>query len=373
MDLLTGVMSWFKKRGVWVGCIAVLLVCGVCVQLGILLDVPGRAEAHMRLSKWNKTLANFLIGNPMPRGIGISGKIVVVAEDGHWQALKPVLENVLMQPMLTPQPEYLFELVHVLPKDFDQYRVYRNVIVVGGSHPSLGNIVDELSALGDVVIRKDVWATQQVVIGIRAGDVLSSAEKVGVNGDRIVAAVDGGMADWLTTILYHAGVDEVVTKGLADQYGWQIQVPIGFEVMRDYADQHFVTFVRQVDRRQLWMWVYWEDGVTPDQLTADWCLDKRNAISAKFYGGDQTDLNDLKIYQTDFNGNLAVCLEGLWENAKSWQGGPFKSYSVIDADRGRLYMINMGIYAPNRTKALQMRQLDALAHTFEISSTFVMK
>jgi hypothetical protein len=36
-------------------------------------------------------------------------------------------------------------------------------------------------------------------------------------------------------------------------------------------------------------------------------------------------------------------------------------------------MIDVGIYAPNRSKALHIRQLDALAHTFKTSATYVMK
>lgn len=367
------VLGWFTKQSTWIGAVIVLLVSGFCLQLGPLMDVPGRAEAHLKLSKWNATLANFLIGNPLPRGIGLSSKIVVVAEEAHWEALKPVLTDVLLQPILTPQPESVFNVVYVSPDDFDQYRVFRNVIIVGEPHSKLGNIVDDLGYGQDVVIRNDVWAINQVVIGIRANDVWAAKEQIALNADRIVSVIDDAMADWLTSILYHAGVDEVSSRALLDRHGWQIQVPVGFKVMHDFADQKFITFARQIDRRQLWMWVYWEDGVRPDQLTADWCLEKRNEICRKFYDGDQTALSDLKIYETDFNSRLAVCLEGLWENDKSWQGGPFKNYALVDADRERFYMIDVGIYAPSRSKALHVRQLDALAHTFEIPSSYVMK
>jgi len=361
------------QRGFWVGGVAVLLVGLFCIQLGPLLDVPGRVEAHMRLAKWNEALADFVIGNPMPRGVGLSNKVVVVAEAAHWHVLQPVLENILLQPVLTPQPEYLLEVVHVLPEQFDQYRAYRNVVVVGEPHSALGKIVEGLDGRGDVVIQKDVWASHQVVMGVVANNVSELSRLITLNGDRLVSAVDEAMGNWLSSILYHAGVDEVATQNLSKQFGWQMQVPVGFEVMLDHADRQFVALTRQVERRQLWVWVYWEDGVTPDQVTPDWCLNKRNDVLETYYGGDQTVLGDLKIYETEFEGRLGVCLEGLWENVKSWQGGPFKSYALIDADRERFYMIDMGVYAPNRSKALHIRQLDALAHTFQIPASYVMK
>ena len=366
-------VGWFTKRGFWIGCVGVLVAGLLCVQLGALFEVSGRAEAYMRVSKWNATLAKILIGNPLPRGIGLSSKVIVVAEDADWRVVQPALERVLLQPVLTPQPENVFELVHVLPKDLDAFRAYRNVIVVGKPNTYLGNVVDGLGGQESVVIRKDVWATNQVVVGVKASEAKDLAEQIAMDGDRLVSVVDEEMAAWLSSILYHAGVQKEATEKLASDFGWQVQVPVGFDIMLDYADQKFVTFAKQVDRRQLWMWVYWEEGVSPDQLTPDWCLKKRNAISAKFYGGDQTDLNDLKIYQTEFGGKLAVCMEGLWENTQAWQGGPFKSYAVMDADRGRFYMIDVGIYAPNQTKALHLRQLDALAHTFKIPVVYAME
>lgn len=366
-------MGWVAQKGLWIGGGVVLGVGMFCLQLGPLLDVPGRAEAHMRLAKWHESLADFLIGNPMPRGVGLSNKIVVVAEAEHWKVLQPVFENILLHPVLTPQPEYLFEVVHALPEQFDQYRAYRNVIVVGEPDSKLGKIVKGLGGHREMVIQKDVWASHQVVMGVVARDVSELSRLIALNGDRLVSAVDEGMGDWLSSILYHAGVDDVATQNLRQQFGWQIQVPVGFDVMLDHADQQFVALSRQVERRQLWVWVYWEEGVTPDQLTPNWCLKKRNDVLETYYGGDQTVLGDLQIYETEFEGRLGVCLEGLWENVKSWQGGPFKSYALIDADRERFYMIDMGVYAPNRTKALHIRQLDALAHTFKIPATIAMK
>ncbi|MDP6037424.1 MAG: DUF4837 family protein, partial [Candidatus Latescibacteria bacterium] len=322
--------------------------------------------------------ARVLIGNPLPRGIGVSNKVVVVADEKNQKVLKPILEDLLLQPVLMPQPELIFEIVYVLPQDFDDYRAYRNLILAlprNGSPiwkavapPYLHKNADDMT-----VIRYDVWASDQVVVAIAAEDAVGISEQMALNEDRVVSAFDASMGQWLTSILYHAGENIERSSELEQRFGWRLRVPVGYELMDEYADQNFVAFVRQVDRRLLWLWVYWEDRIHPDQLTNDWCLLKRDDVARRFFGGDQTSPGEVNIYQKEFVGKLTVCLEGLWEHAKEWQGGPFKSYALVDVDQDRFFLINMGIYAPNRTKALQMRQLDALAHTFSLRPMYSMK
>ena len=344
-----------------------LSVCVIAVKIGPLIDVPGRAEAHLKIAQWSKPLADVLIGNPLPRGIGLTSKIVVVADGATREALKPVLEDLLLDPVLTPQPEYVFDLVYVSPEAFRGFRAYRNLILVSSANGILAKDLQPLltgHSKNETVIHRDVWASDQIVVVVKAEDDQGVAEQVALNGDRIVSAIDASMSKWLETILYHAGENIEHSEALSRQFGWRLRVPVGYEVMDEYASENFVALARQVDRRQLWLWVYWEDGVHPDQLTPDWCLQKWDDVSSRFYGGDQTSSGEVNIYQTEFHGKLAVCLEGLWENTRAWQGGPFKSYALFDVAQNRFFLINMGIYAPNRTKALQMRQLDVLAHTF---------
>lgn len=346
-----------------------LFACIIAVKIGPLIDVPGRAEAHLKIARWSKPLADVLIGNPLPRGIGLTSKIVVVADGTTREALRPVLKDLLLDPILTPQPEYVFDLVYVSPEAFRDFRAYRNLILVSSANGILATNLQPLltgHSKNETVIHRNVWASDQIVVAVKAADVQSVAEQVALNGDRIVSAIEASMAKWLETILYHAGENIEHSEALSRQFGWRMRVPVGYEVMDEYANENFVALARQVDRRQLWLWVYWEDGVHPDQLTPDWCLQKWDDVSSRFYGGDQTSSGEVNIYQTEFLGKLAVCLEGLWENTRAWQGGPFKSYALFDVAQNRFFLINMGIYAPNRTKALQMRQLDVLAHTFSL-------
>ena len=121
-----------------------LSVCIIAIKIGPLIDVPGRAEAHLKIARWSKPLANVLIGNPLPRGIGLTSKIVVVADGATREALKPVLEDLLLYPVLTPQPEYVFDLVYVSPEAFRDFRAYRNLILVSSANGILATNLQPL-------------------------------------------------------------------------------------------------------------------------------------------------------------------------------------------------------------------------------------
>lgn len=170
-----------------------LFACVIAVKIGPLIDVPGRAEAHLKISRWSKPLADVLIGNPLPRGIGLTSKIVVVADGATREKLKPVLEDLLLDPVLTPQPEYVFDLVYVSPEAFRDFRAYRNLILVSSADGILATDMQPLltgRSKNETVIHRNVWASDQIVVAVKATDDQGVAEQVALNGDRIVSAID---------------------------------------------------------------------------------------------------------------------------------------------------------------------------------------
>ena len=70
----------------------------------------------------------------------------------------------------------------------------------------------------------------------------------------------------------------------------------------------------------------------------------------------------------DFNSRYAIRLDGVWQNEKHVMGGPFRSYGFYDENDGRLYMIDLAVYAPGERKYQYIRQLDGIASTFETNA-----
>jgi hypothetical protein len=63
----------------------------------------------------------------------------------------------------------------------------------------------------------------------------------------------------------------------------------------------------------------------------------------------------------------AAKLEGAWNSTRFAGGGPFWCYFVPDTRRGRIYCVDLLVYAPGMDKGGFFRRLDALARTFSLT------
>ena len=68
--------------------------------------------------------------------------------------------------------------------------------------------------------------------------------------------------------------------------------------------------------------------------------------------------------EAEIGGVAVVKLEGAWNSTKFVGGGPFWSYFVPDPERGRIYCIDLLVFAPGMEKMNFFRRLDAVASTF---------
>jgi hypothetical protein len=185
-----------------------------------------------------------------------------------------------------------------------------------------------------------------------------------MSSDQLFSALEASVLGSIRERVYSFGERENVTEELAQKYGWSVKVPFGYRILEAYPDSGFVALAK--DNPNRWLFVYWEDGIHPDQITEDWCIQKRDDITSRFFGGDRIVPGDVQIFQREFAGHLAVVLQGIWENEKEWKGGPFKSYAFLDIDQNRFFFIDMGLYAPNKQKLPYIRQVDLIAQTFQI-------
>jgi hypothetical protein len=59
-----------------------------------------------------------------------------------------------------------------------------------------------------------------------------------------------------------------------------------------------------------------------------------------------------------------VKLEGAWTSNRFAGGGPFWCYFIPDPDRGRLFCLDLLVYAPGMDKMDFFRRMEAIAGTF---------
>jgi hypothetical protein len=69
---------------------------------------------------------------------------------------------------------------------------------------------------------------------------------------------------------------------------------------------------------------------------------------------------------TELGGKPSVQLSGSWASQVISGGGPFICFFLADVERGRLFCLDILIFAPGGDKIAYMREMQAIAATFSL-------
>ena len=315
---------------------------------------------------------------PLPESVGPNQEILALVDSTDWKVLETPLREAFEKVLLTPQEEKVFRIQRGELEDFEGLKhKLRKILLVAApldaTHPTsefLGSLLSPNVRKGiragefSVFWKEDLWARDQTVLFVTGAGPGDLVEGIRTEADRLYATVEQARNERVARLIYHYGERNDLTARLAHVYGWQVRVPSGFKLQDADADSGFVLLEKEDPSR--WLFVYWEDGISPDRLTGDWCVRKRDAITGRFFDGDRIAVGTAETTQTEFAGKLAFSLQGLWENEASWKGGPFRSYAFVDVDLDRFFLVDVGIFSPNRRKEPYLRQVDMMARTFKL-------
>jgi hypothetical protein len=283
---------------------------------------------------------------------------------------------VLERHVNTPQPEPIFTLLQKNPEDLTKLTRFPNLFIIGtlDLQGQMWDLLDRL--LGESLARVqndsaflfskiDPWARNQILAMAVAKDVPTLRKNLVENSDRIFSLYDENMSANVFRSLYVHFEQKDISKRLMEKHGWNLRVQHDYHVAVDSSGIRYVWLRRFNPQR--WLSVYWEPVDDPSLLSKEWMLQKRADLLQLFYDGDYVYEDDkIKVLEkvVDFNNRYAIRLDGVWQNEKHIMGGPFRSYGFYDENDGRLYMIDLAVYAPGERKYQYIRQLDGIASTF---------
>ncbi len=319
---------------------------------------------------------------------GFEDEIFVVADSVEFEQLKPVLEATFEKKIYTPQPENIFTLNRISPREIERFKRKKNILIVAplnsGSHTSeyIKAIVD--SAIenkfttdpGFILFKKDFWAKGQLLSIISASSMQDLVSKINKNSENLLYTFQKTSDERLFSSLYNPTYEKENIEGkFLKDYGWVIYVQADFKVAMNKPEDNFVWLRRSPNSdMERWIFIHWIDNATPEYLTVDSVRAIRNRVTKKFYQGtdDTSYIVIAKDYFTtnevNFHNRYAIFTQGLWEMNTKGMGGPFVNYYFYDEATHRIYMIDGSLYAPKFYKRNLIQQMDVTLQSFKTES-----
>lgn len=301
----------------------------------------------------------------LPGSGGKTCEVIVVTPKNHWdgatgKSIRAFLGAV--QPGLN-QPEPYFDLVNILPKQFNEsemFRHHRNVLIV--------EFAPEQKPGFELV--QDAWAYPQVVAKFsvpnqKVFDSLFDAKK-----ERLMAAFHAKEYQRIQKV-FKAGHAVGVSEGLQKRYGFDLVFPDGFDFSA--ADKDF-GWIRKESKDYGQGIIF---SIMPyrsqNQFEPENIIAARNLMCSRIPGpaeGSYMSTETAEAEYTpicrviDLNGFYAVETRGLWRLEGDFMGGPFVNYLIADTANARLVMLDAYLYSPRKPKRDLLMQLEGIARSF---------
>ena len=296
-------------------------------------------------------------GRSLPHSAGRRDDIVIIVpEEFNIDSLRGVLERVEYY----PTREEVYRVTEFTPNLFDQYKYWRNIVVIGTLKD---DYIDELlsdeaksslSRSGGILSEEDLWVRLQSVVIITGRDKDETEMMINKYAGVIYQLFRDRERERYEKILYLNGYRKSDTKNMERLLGVSFKIPFGYYISLE--EEHFITYIRK----------------TPDRLVTLLHSNKpipnlvrfRDSLFTNHFEGDSVYLSMTIIDTVKFKNETALRIQGIWQNNEKVIGGPFISY-VFEID-GSWYFLDGHVFAPGKKKWVYLEEVDIILHTFEI-------
>ncbi len=308
---------------------------------------------------------------------GSYGDLAVVMSD---DALRPLADRFMsemnIQKIFVIKPEPLYKADYFGPDNWDLAKGYKNALFLvrigdGGNAEKAarklvsGDAWDRLTAGGGGIVKViDPWSTYQQVVIVASRDRNSLGSILHKNSDRIRSLFEDSNRQRILRRNRYDGLNTAQMDAYWDRYGIFLEIPgVYLQNQLEPDGYHGLELMRNGPSRGISLaWEKSDDPVTmlDDQ---DALADMRHLMADKLHGEDVIP-SSFVWSPAEIQGVACVKLEGAWTSNRFSGGGAFWCYFIPDAGRGRMFCLDLLVYAPGMDKMNFFRRLDAVASTF---------
>lgn len=307
-------------------------------------------------------------------GWGADAEIYVLADSTIWHPVESILKETFEKPLVTPQRETVFTVIH---KDFYNFMRYKNLVFLATLEDSgtvsqavksilKPELVEKVKNGHYLFVKKDEWAQDQYIMFLVSNNVTDLIQKISENQNYLFNLFDNYWTEVRAEFFVRGAEEKKMEKHLLNEYGWMLRIQDDFQIEIEDSTENFVMLYKSFPEQ--WISVHWIETEDPSLITREWCIKKRNEIGARYYRGDQVEEKfEVPIFEeVEFLGKRAGKLSALWQNEKEVCGGSFINYCFYDEYSERIYMLDYALFYPrlDKRKRPYLRKGEILLHTF---------
>ncbi len=273
------------------------------------------------------------------RPTGAENEVIFIC-DGFPQNIL-TLDSLINDTFYTPHETPLFRITPINYEQFITYMNYKNVVILSYSaspnHEFYKRVFPSLRT--GVYIRKDVFSTKDIVIGVYAESRDSVLALLKNYAPVIKEQIKENYINFLREKEYFLGHDKKLSRKVFKEHGFTFDLSPGW-VYKNH-DENFFTLYKHYPDRFIFCYTYQQE----QPLNYRRFITIRDSLAKKFYEGDVILEKSISVDTIGINGVPAIVIIGAWQNDRSTTGGGF--INVAFNREGRFYMFDYGVYHPD--------------------------
>lgn len=287
-------------------------------------------------------------------------EIFVICSDESWKGeLGDTLRSVLLEPVpMLNQREPRFDVVHVPGS------AYKGIIL---QHRNLLNItVSKEYAEPELLAVYDKYAEPQIVLSLNAPSYSSAISYISKHRAELRAIIEKAESD--RAVAFNKKYNELAIEKLVEEkFGFSMSIPRGY-TLRNQTD-HFAWISNELSLASQGIVIYSYPYAGKKDFLVENLIKRRNEFVSKIPGElegtymKSSNVVDPAIKYVKIAGRHWAQMNGFWDVYNDFMGGPFVSFSTIDARNQRVVCIDMYVYSPKHHKRNYLRALENLIYS----------
>lgn len=276
-----------------------------------------------------------------------------------------------------PTEEKIFNIKRVGLSEFDRYKLWRNVVIVGNFGESYINSLlgeqakEEIEKGAQIFLEKDLWVRLQtaiIITGMRTEETQQLLNRSAVTIYKVLREEE---KERFSKMVYMGGYQEKETMKMQTLLGASFDIPLGYRLSKN--EDGFMTYVRKNPDRLVTLLYRSEPIENPIKF--------RDSLFLEHFEGDEVFKDNISVISDDgksqfiklssldtinFKNEKTIRIKGVWRNDRvkgGPMGGPFVSY-IFQKD-GIWYFLDGHVFAPGKKKWPFLEEVDIVLNTFK--------